>query len=186
MLDWLKGILGDSYTEEIDRKVSAEIGKNFVAKSDFNSVKAELKTAKETISTRDGQLDELKKSSGDLEGLKQQIVKLQEANQQEAKAHAAEMTRFRLDAAVDKALTAAGAKNNTAAKALLADFLSGAKLAEDGTVEGLEGAVKALTEDTGTAFLFEKADSGLLPGAKPADAGRADPAGQKLDGPVII
>ena len=27
MLEWLKEILGDSYTEEIDKKVSAEIGK---------------------------------------------------------------------------------------------------------------------------------------------------------------
>ena len=97
MLDWLKGILGDGYTDEIDRKVSAEIGKNFVAKADFNGVKAELKAAKETVAARDGQLEELKKSSGDLDALKAQIAELQAANQQEAEAHAAEMMRLKLD-----------------------------------------------------------------------------------------
>ena len=28
MLDWLKTILGEAYSEEIDKKVSEEIGKN--------------------------------------------------------------------------------------------------------------------------------------------------------------
>ena len=187
MLDWLKGILGDGYTDEIDRKVSAEIGKNFVAKADFNGVKAELKAAKETVAARDGQLEELKKSSGDLDALKAQIAELQAANQQEAEAHAAEMMRLKLDTAVDKALSAAGAKNNLAAKALLGDFLSGAKLSEDGSVEGLDRAVKALAEDAGTAFLFEKAPAEKpLPGAKPACPGRSTPAGQEDSGPVII
>lgn len=33
MLEWLKNILGEDYTDEVDAKVSAEIGKNFVTKS---------------------------------------------------------------------------------------------------------------------------------------------------------
>ena len=44
MLEWLKGILGEGYTEEIDRAVSAEIGKGFVAKADFDAKNTELKT----------------------------------------------------------------------------------------------------------------------------------------------
>ena len=40
MLEWLKEILGTHYTEEIDKKVSAEIGRGFVAKADFNAAKA--------------------------------------------------------------------------------------------------------------------------------------------------
>lgn len=39
MLEWLKTILGDMYTEDIDRQVSTEIGKNFVSKTDFSVVK---------------------------------------------------------------------------------------------------------------------------------------------------
>ena len=46
MLEWLKEILGESYTEEIDKKVSAEIGRGFVAKVDFDAKNTELKTLK--------------------------------------------------------------------------------------------------------------------------------------------
>jgi len=37
MLDWLKAILGEAYTEDAEKKISAEIGKNFVARNDFNA-----------------------------------------------------------------------------------------------------------------------------------------------------
>ena len=49
MLEWLKTILGDHYTEDIDKQISAEIGKGFVARADFNSKNDELKTANDTI-----------------------------------------------------------------------------------------------------------------------------------------
>ena len=187
MLEWLKTILGDRYTDEIDQKVSAEIGKGFVSKTDFNAAKAELKTARETITERDTQLETLKKSTGDVDALKNQIIQLQKDNKNAEAAHAAEMTRLRIDTAVEQALTAAGARNNTAVKALMTDFLKGAKLGEDGTVAGLSDAVKKLSEDTGTAFLFGGKSDKPLPGAVPAFPGRnGAAAGTQTDEPVII
>ena len=41
-LEWLKPILGDGYTEEIDKAVSEQIGKGFVARADFNELKESL------------------------------------------------------------------------------------------------------------------------------------------------
>lgn len=70
MLDWLKTILGDAYTEDIDSKVSAEIGKNFVAKTDFNATNEAKKTAEAALKERDKQLETLKASNGDAEALK--------------------------------------------------------------------------------------------------------------------
>ena len=49
-LEWLKGILGDKYTEDIDKQISAEIGKAFVSKTDFNTKNTELKNAKDALS----------------------------------------------------------------------------------------------------------------------------------------
>jgi len=40
MLEWLKTILGEHYTEDINKKISAEIGKNFVSKADFQREKS--------------------------------------------------------------------------------------------------------------------------------------------------
>lgn len=176
MLEWLKTILGEGYTEDIDQKVSAEIGKGFVSKSDFNAAKAELKTARETITERDTQLETLKKSGGDVEALKDQIAQLQQANKDAETAHAAEMTQLRIDTAVEQALSAAGARNNTAAKALMADFLKEAKLGEDGTVAGLSDAVKKLAENADTSFLFEAPAAPKFRGVKPAESGAQPPA----------
>ena len=154
MLDWLKTILGDNYTEDIDKKVSSEIGKAFVSKSDFNTVKAELTAAKTQISERDTQLETLKKSTGDMDALKAQITQLQNDNKAKDASHAAEIAKLRIDTAVEAALTAAGSKNNTAVKALMSDFLSKAELGEDGSVKGLNDAVKKLSEGSDTSFMF--------------------------------
>lgn len=172
MLEWLKPILGDSYNDEIDKRVSQEIGKNFVSKTDFNLKSEALKTAEKNLGERDRQLNELKESSGDAESLKQQIADLQQKNSDEKKLYESELARVRLDNAVESALTSAGAKNNIAVKALLADFLKDAKLDDSGAVKGLTAEIEKLANADATAFLFNTADGnaqqqfkGMQPGA---------------------
>ena len=122
-LEWLKTILGDGYTEDIESKIAQEIGKGFVSKADFNAVKTQQKKLEDDLKTRDTQLEELKKATGTADELTAQIAALQEQNRKDKQAHEAEVARIRLDAAVDKALTESGARNNIAVKALLAAFL---------------------------------------------------------------
>ena len=119
MLDWLKTILGEAYSEEIDKKVSEEIGKNFVARADFNTLNTEKKALADTVKERDKQLETLKASTGDVEALKTQIATLQTENTAATKAHEAEIKRLKIDTAVELALSAAKAKNVKAVKALL-------------------------------------------------------------------
>ena len=132
MLDWLKTILGEAYSEEIDKKVSEEIGKNFVARADFNTLNTEKKNLADTVKERDKQLETLKASTGDVEALKNQIATLQTENATAAKAHEAEIKSLKIDTAVELALSAAKAKNVKAVKALL--DLDKAELDADGTV----------------------------------------------------
>ena len=182
MLEWLKSILGDGYTDEVDAKVSAEIGKNFVSKADFNQVNAAKKKAEDDVKTRDQQLETLKKSTGDTAALQEQITTLQTQNAEAKKTYEAELARVRLDGAVEAALTAAGAKNNTAAKALLADFLKDAKLDDSGAVKGLAAEIDTLAKADATAFLFNTTDGnaqqfkGMQPGAA---GGKTPPAAGK-------
>ena len=51
MLEWLKTILGDAYTPEIDTAVSQEIGKGFVARTDFNNTSSKLKEAEAQVTS---------------------------------------------------------------------------------------------------------------------------------------
>ena len=71
MLAWLKEILGDAYTDDIEKKVSDEIGKGFVSRADFNTVNESKKGLEEEIGKRDKQLETLKQL--DAEGLQEKI-----------------------------------------------------------------------------------------------------------------
>ncbi len=155
MLDWLKEVLGDAYSEDIDKKVSDRIGKGFVSRSDFNEVNEEKRTLKEQVSERDKQIDGLKASSGDAEQLKTQIAKLQEDNKAAKEKYDTEMTEFKRNAMIDAELTKAGAVNVKAVKAILdmdgVDF-------KDGKLSGLDDKIKAAQKENAWAFPDFKAD----------------------------
>lgn len=180
MLEWLKSILGDKYTDDVDAKISAEIGKNFVTKNDFNAANAAKKKAEDDLKARDVQLETLKSSTGDLDALKKQIEDLQKQNATDKANYEAEIQKMQLDNIVETALTAAGAKNNKAVKALLAEFLADAKISADGTVKGLAAEIETLTKNAETAFLFKGKDeaqphiTGMAPGTP---GGNPPPAG---------
>ena len=168
MLDWLKTILGDAYTEDIGAKVSAEIGKSFVARADFNATKE-----------RDKQLETLQASTGDVAALKETITTLQTQNAKQAKQHAAAIKQLKLDSAIEAALVGAKAKNVKAVKALLE--LDKAELAEDGTVRGLAEQLKSLVESPDTGFLFDTDSKkpGSFKGLKPGEKSDKTPSGEK-------
>lgn len=167
MLEWLKAILGEAYSEETDKKVSEEIGKNFVARADFNTLSAEKKTLADTVKERDKQLEALKATTGDVEALKTKIATLQTENAAAAKAYEAEIKSLKIDTAVELALSAAKAKNVKAVKALL--DLDKAELDADGTVKGLADQIKKLTEAPDSNFLFETGKAGFK-GFKPGES----------------
>lgn len=156
-------------TDEQAEKV-IEGYKAYVPKSRFDEVNEAKKKAESTVAERDKQLDELKKTSGDAEALKAQIEKLQGENKAAAAKYAADLKALQVNSAVERALTAAGAKNNKAVKALLND-LDKAEL--DGEeVKGLAEQIKKLKEGDDTKFLFND--------SKPDVKGT--PPGQKKDG----
>ena len=177
MLEWLKAILGDGYTEEIDKKISAEIGKGFVSKTDFNTVNETKKTLESTLKERDGQLESLKTSAGDNTELQNTIKELQKANSEQQKAHEAEIAQLKLDNAVDAALAAAGAKNVKTVKALL--DLAKIKQQEDGQLGGLEEQLTAVRKSDGYLFAEKQQQSfkGFQPGASKDGVPNAEQGG---------
>lgn len=153
MLNWLKTILGDAYTDEIDKKVSDEIGKGFVARADFNAVNEAKKQLEADLKERNTQLETLKTSTGDVEALRNKITELQAQNTQREKENAEAIKALKMDNAVEMALMKAGAKNTKAVKALL--DLTKATLGEDGTVAGLADQIEKLTKADDSSFLFD-------------------------------
>lgn len=191
-LEWLKTLLGAAYTPEIDTAVAQEIGKGFVARTDFNAkaakvteLEAEVTQLRGDVKTRDTQLEELKKSAGDNADLKKQIEDLTAQNKADKAAHDKELATVKLMAAADAELTAAGSKNNTAVKAVLADFLKDASILDgkvtskvNGESVTLAARVEAMKKDAATDFLFGAAAK--YEGWKPGDSGDGKkPGGDK-------
>lgn len=145
-------------------------------------VLAEMNALQKTVKERDKQLadlqksaagnEELQKSRKERDSLRSQIAELQKQNAEQAKAHKAELAQVRLDNAIDGALTAAGAKNNKAVRALL--DLSGVKLGEDGKLSGFDEQLAALQKSDG--YLFAAASGSTFRGFQPGAGAGGVPA----------
>ncbi|MDD4608952.1 MAG: phage scaffolding protein [Bacteroidaceae bacterium] len=147
-LEWLKTVLGTAYTEDIDKKVSEEIGKGFVARSDFNSVNEAKKTLEGQIVDRDKQLEELKKV--DSTKLQDEITRLQGENTTNKTNYEKQLAELKLGSALDVALLGAKALDVKAVK----PFINMELIKLDGDkVLGLEEQLKTIKESK--SFLFE-------------------------------
>ena len=190
-LEWLKKILGDAYTEEMDAEVCKALGERFVSRADFNAkntrvteLETQVSQLEEAAKTHAADLADLKKLTGDNETLTKKIGEMEEQAKTDKANYEKELARVKLLAAVDAELTAAGSKNNTAVKAVLEDFLKDAKIV-DGKVTAkvsgesvtLAARIEALKKDTSTDFLF---GSVTREGWKPGEAGDGEkPGGDK-------
>ena len=117
MLEWLKEILGDSYTEEIDKKVSAEIGKAFVAKGDFDAKNTEAKSLKNQLAEANKTIEGFK--AMDMDGVRREAQEWKAKAEKAEKDAAEQVAAVRFDARLDTAITRARGRSTKAIKALL-------------------------------------------------------------------
>lgn len=165
MLDWLKTILGDKYTEDIDKAVSTHVGKEFVSRTDFNAVNDTKKGLDTQIKERDTQLETLKKV--DAAGLQAEITRLQGENTTAKADFDKQFKAAQLEFKLDSRLMKEGAVNSRAVKALL----DSSKISLDGdNIVGLDDQLKAIKEKEKWAFTEVKTE---VPGA----GGNPPPAG---------
>lgn len=154
-------------TEDQAKKVMDSIDGDFVTKTRFNEINEENKTLKKSVSDRDKQLEDLKKSSGDNATLQQQISDLQKQNADQQKAHDDELAQLKFDNAVEMALNGAKAKNIKAVRAMLDD--SKMKMGEDGKLSGFDEQIEALKKSDPYMFDVEQQTqqqfTGFQPGA---------------------
>lgn len=188
---WLKEIIGDAYTEEMDAAACQAIGKDFVARADFNAkntrvkeLEAQVGQLEEAAKGHAKQLEELKKSAGDNEELTRKIGELEQQAKADRANYEKELAAVRLSSAVDAELTAAGAKNTVAVKAVLADYLKDAKIVDGKVVAKvgdesitLAAKVEALKKDASTDFLFGSAPK--YEGWKPGESGDGRKPGER-------
>lgn len=174
MLQWLKDILGESYTDAIDKSVSEQIGKDFVARTDFNATNEAKKQLEHQIKERDKQLDSLKEV--DAEGMQAKISELEQANKEMEKQSKAAIAKLKLDHAVETALAGANVCQNKAVLPFL--DMEAVKLSEDGSLTGLNEQLEKLKAAEDTKFLFKQDTKPQVKGAQPGQGRDGLPGGE--------
>lgn len=143
MLDWLKEILGDSYTEEIDKSVSQKIGSLFVSKADFNA----KNEAKKQV---DAQLEEANKK---LEGFDPDWA---EKVKQASKEAEEKVKKFQRQQAVDKCIGEIKFSSEAAKKAFKMELLEKGLPFENDKLLGLNDYIEEYKQSDPSAFASDK------------------------------
>jgi predicted RNase H-like nuclease (RuvC/YqgF family) len=180
-MDWLKELLKtkagieEAKLDGLIADINKELPKHFIPKDKYNEVAEAKKKLETDIQERDKQLEQLKNAAGNSEELKAQIEQLQAENQKAAEEWQAKMAQMQLDFAIEKALTAAKAKNAKAVKALL-DI---EKVKLDGEqLLGLDDQLKAIQQSD--PYLFGETGK-VGSGTNPPGAGNPEANPWKKD-----
>lgn len=159
-MEWLKKLIekhtkdGKLDTEAFMAELKTEFPKNAVPKDVYNAAADAKKKLEADLKDRDQQLEELKKSAGASEDLKQQIQTLQEENKKAKEKYEADLRDLTLTNAIKLAI--AGKVHD---EEITASLFDKSKLVIDGDkVVGLEEQLKSLQESK--AFLFKPAEEG--------------------------
>ena len=147
-LDFLQEILGDTYTEDIDKKVSEAIGKSFVARGDFNTVNEAKKSLEAQVATMTTQLEDLKKV--DTSKLQEEITRLQGENKSAKEQYENALSKARLDQAVQMALVKAKARD---VASVMPHINMGVVKLDGDQLLGLNDQIETIRKEKG--YLFE-------------------------------
>ena len=96
-LEWLKPILGDGYTEEIDKAVSEQIGKGFVARADFNELKESKKSTDAQLAEANKTIESLQAADKDIEAVRKEAADYKAKAEQAQKDAAAQLEAYKFD-----------------------------------------------------------------------------------------
>lgn len=179
-MEWLKKLIekhtkdGKLDTEAFMAELKTEFPKNAVPKDVYNAAADAKKKLEADLKDRDQQLEELKKSAGASEDLKQQIQTLQEENKKAQEKYEADLRELTLTNAIK--LAVAGKVHD---ETLVAGLIDKDKLVIDGDkVVGLEDQLKSLQEEKSFLFKTAEGEGEQKPGFKVgADGGSGKPPG---------
>lgn len=156
-MEWLENLLKEAKITDGKLDIAAlmaavkkEFPNHAVPKQEFNEAIEAKKKLEGDIKTRDTQLEELKKKTGNAEEMQAQIKKLQEENKQAQAKYDADMKELKVTNAIKVAI--AGKVQD---EDIVAGLVDREKLVvgKDGSIAGLDEQIKALQENK--AFLFK-------------------------------
>ena len=105
------GLTEEQATKVLEAHTTAINGK-YIPKERFDEVNTKKQQLETSVAERDRQLEDLKKSTGDVETLKKQIETLQNENKTKEETYKTELSNLKKTNALDLALAGAKVKDN--------------------------------------------------------------------------
>lgn len=155
MLDWLKDILGEQYTDDIDKKVSGEIGKAFVARSDFNAANEAKKGLEAQLADANKAIEDMKDNAGDAEKTAQAIADWEKKHQEDTERLKAENEGLKYTHNLETLSMKEKFSSEAARKTFVADLVAKKLPYEDGKLVGYDDFKKSYMETDPGAFVTE-------------------------------
>ena len=152
---------------------SAEELTGYIPKHRFDEMILARDTERRQREEIEKKISDLEKGRASADELKAELDKLRNEQKAERQKHDEETAKLKIDMAIERELTSSGARSVKIAKAAMADFMSQAKLKDDGSVEGLSDFVAKMKADKESAFLFN--DTTTAPAQKTIPKGGYQP-----------
>lgn len=171
--DFLEALGLDKETvDKVLDENSKDIGRE---KQKLDQAKSDLATAQEQLAQRDKDIEELKKSAADVDGIKQQLADLQAKYTTETEQYQKQIADRDYADAVNRAIADKGVKfsSKAAEKAFIADLTANRLTVKEGALDGFEAYLKAQKDSDPTAFQSDKPAPTFVkrvgPGGPPAN-----------------
>lgn len=119
MIEFLKQTFGDAVTEEVISQFKNELGKKFVAKSDYNTKRDELNSARETISTLQSEAEGLKSRAADADRFETDMTELKKKYDEHISVLNGELEQVKLENEISGLIRKSGGRNEKAVRALI-------------------------------------------------------------------
>lgn len=153
LADLLKKVRAEAEMTEdqVEEELNKLLPESWIPKSKFNETSEQAKLLKQQLEETNNQLGTLKEKAGLSDEYKKQIDDLTAKQKTQEAEYKAQLTKLKLDTAIESALTGAKARNIKATRALLDE--SKVILGDDGKLAGLNEQLEAIKKDN--AYLFD-------------------------------
>lgn len=120
-LAFLKELLGDAYTEQLDAKISEAVGKGFVAKADFNALKESKKALEAQLAEANAAIEGFRAADKDIEAVRKEAEAYKARAAKAEQDAAAQLEDYKFNAWFDGLVTQRGGRSAAVIRALAGD-----------------------------------------------------------------
>ena len=169
MLEWLRTILGEGYSEEIDKLVSDEIGKRFVSKTDFTTKNEAVKDLTQRLAYANARIESFQDM--DIEGIKRSADEWKQKAEQAEQAAEARVKEMEHDNLLREKLSGFKFTSEYARQGVFNEIKSKNLPVDNGQLTGFDEVLKGIREAQPAAFEPDKPAPHFSGGITPPTGG---------------